>query len=61
MDYYRDTFPSASVLPKMHILESHVVPFIRKWGVGLGLLAEQGAERPVLDSFSSVWLEEVQP
>jgi len=28
----------------MHLMECHVVPFIRKWGVGLGLLAEQGAE-----------------
>ena len=44
MQYYRDTFPAASVLPKMHILEGHLVPFIQKWDVGLGLLAEQGAK-----------------
>ena len=26
------------------MLEEHVVPWIRKWGVGFGLLGEQGAE-----------------
>lgn len=28
----------------MHILEDHVMPFIRKWKVGLGFLGEQGVE-----------------
>lgn len=28
----------------MHILEEHVVPWLKKWGVGLGLMGEQGAE-----------------
>ena len=44
MTYYRDTFPHASVLPKMHILEEHVVPWIQKWHVGFGFMGEQGAE-----------------
>ena len=44
MAYYRKTFPGASVLPKMHIMEEHVLPFIRKWRVGCGFLGEQGAE-----------------
>ena len=44
MAYYRETFPHSTVLPKMHILEDHVVPFMRRWGVGCGFLGEQGAE-----------------
>ena len=41
---YRESFPWATVLPKMHMLEDHVVPWLRMWGVGLGLMGEQGAE-----------------
>jgi len=37
MVYYRSTFP---VLPKMHLLESHVVPWIRKWNLGFGTMGE---------------------
>lgn len=44
MEFYRQSFPDASVIPKMHILEEHVVRFLRKWGVGCGFLGEQGAE-----------------
>ena len=44
MRFYRTHFPQASVLPKMHILEAHVPSWIEKWGVGLGLMGEQGAE-----------------
>ena len=44
MEYYREKFPNATVLPKMHILEEHVVPWIRQWRVGFGLMGEQGAE-----------------
>lgn len=44
MAFYRAKFPQASVLPKMHLLEMHVVPWLRRWGVGLGLMGEQGAE-----------------
>ena len=32
------------IAPKLHLLESHVVPSIRRLGMGLGLLAEQGSE-----------------
>ena len=28
----------------MHILECHVADWLEKWGVGLGLMGEQGAE-----------------
>ena len=44
MAFYRKHFPGATVLPKMHMLEEHVVPFIEKWRVGCGMLGEQGAE-----------------
>lgn len=44
MAHYRTTFPHATVLPKMHILEDHVIPWLRKWHVGAGLMGEQGAE-----------------
>jgi len=44
MAYYRATFPLATVLPKMHILEDHIVPWIRQWQVGFGFMGEQGAE-----------------
>ena len=44
MAYYRREFPHASVLPKMHMLEEHVLPWLRKWHVGFGLLGEQGIE-----------------
>ena len=42
--YYRANFPQASVTPKMHMLEDHVVPFLREWHVGFGFHGEQGAE-----------------
>jgi hypothetical protein len=44
MAHYRRSFPHATVLPKMHILEDHVIPWLRKWHVGAGLMGEQGAE-----------------
>lgn len=40
---YRSTFPEATVLPKMHFLEDHAVPWIKKWKTGFGFLGEQGA------------------
>ena len=45
MAYYRKVFPSASVTVKLHLLEEHIVPFLKQWpGVGFGLMGEQGAE-----------------
>ena len=44
MDFYREEFPRATVLPKMHIMEDHVIPGLRRWHVGAGLMGEQGAE-----------------
>ena len=44
LKFYREKFPSATILPKMHILEDHVVPWVRRWRLGSGLMGEQGAE-----------------
>ena len=38
MHYYRDVFPEASIRPKLHILEDHMVNFLLNWRVGCGLL-----------------------
>ena len=37
-------FPSATVLPKMHFMEHHILPWVRQWQVSSGLMGEQGAE-----------------
>lgn len=44
MEYYRDAFPKATILPKLHMLEEHMIPFLKKWRLGMGVLGEQGAE-----------------
>ena len=44
MYFYRRKFPSQRIIPKQHILEQHCVPFIRRYGFGLGLHGEQGGE-----------------
>ena len=42
--FYRKNFSHATVLPKMHLLEDHVIPWVRRWRLGSGLMGEQGAE-----------------
>ena len=32
------------ITPKLHLLETHTIPFIRRFRVGLGLLGEQSSE-----------------
>ena len=32
------------MLPKLHIMEEHVAPWVKRWRVGAGLMGEQGAE-----------------
>jgi hypothetical protein len=44
MDLFRQTFPSATIPPKMHMLEDHTMEWVRARSVGFGLLGEQGAE-----------------
>ena len=44
MKDYRRLCPDASVFPKLHYLEDHVVQFIRRWKVGPGTMGEHGGE-----------------
>ena len=44
MNFYRTTWPEASVPPKLHLLEDHAIPFLKKWGAGFGFYGEQGGE-----------------
>ena len=41
---FRRSFPSATIPPKMHMLEDHTMKCVRARNVGFGLLGEQGAE-----------------
>ncbi len=43
MEFYRNHFPG-QVIPKQHFLEDHIIPWIRRYHFGLGLLGEQGGE-----------------
>ncbi|XP_071509575.1 uncharacterized protein [Diadema antillarum] len=42
--FFRANFPSESTPPKLHLLEEHVVPWLRKWGASPGMMGEQGGE-----------------
>ena len=44
LSHYRRQFPHATITPKLHMLEKHIVPWLEQWKVGLGLMGEQGAE-----------------
>ena len=44
VEYYRTTFPNATFLPKLHMMEDHLIPWIKRWKVGCGIMGEQGAE-----------------
>ncbi|XP_038062607.1 uncharacterized protein LOC119733099 [Patiria miniata] len=44
MATYRMKFPTHSITPKMHLLEAHAVEQLERFGVGFGLLNEQGGE-----------------
>jgi len=44
MGYYRQHFPAETSPPKMHMLDEHVVPFIRQWKFPLVFWGEQGGE-----------------
>ena len=32
------------MLPKTHMLEEHVIPWLKEWHIGFGMMGEQGAE-----------------
>ncbi len=44
LEYYRREFPNSSIPVKYHILEDHIVDWLRRYPFGFGLLGEQGAE-----------------
>ena len=44
LSHYRAAFPTATITPKLHMIEDHVVDFISQWRVGFGMMGEQGAE-----------------
>ena len=44
MTYFRRHWPTHSITPKMHLVEDHAIPFIKKWKSGFGLNGEQGME-----------------
>ena len=41
MAFYRQTFPTATILPKMHLLEDHVIPWMRRWHIGARLMGSR--------------------
>ena len=44
MGYLRSNWPAESISPKLHMVEDHIVPFLKMWRVGCRFLGEQGAE-----------------
>ncbi len=44
MSFYRTEFSWATVIPKMHVMEDHAIPWLRRFHIGAGLMGEQGAE-----------------
>lgn len=44
MVFYRTSFPDASIIPKMHLLEDHMCSWLQLYNLGAGLMGEQGAE-----------------
>ena len=44
VQYYRSTSPSASFFPKPNFMKDHLIPWVKQWKVGCGIIGEQGAE-----------------
>ena len=42
--FFRSNFPDATLPPKMHRLEEHVVPFLRRWHFPLRFFGERGGD-----------------
>lgn len=43
-EFPREKFPKATILPKIPLLEDHMLDWLRKYHLGAGLMGEQGAE-----------------
>ena len=37
MAFHRESFPDSTVTPKLHFLEEHTIPWLKKYQVGCGL------------------------
>ena len=44
MAHFRQCWPEVKITPKLHLLEDHVIPFVKKWQCGFGFYGEQGGE-----------------
>ena len=44
LQFTREKFPDMTIIPKLHVLEEHVCPFLQQWHMELGLYGEQGIE-----------------
>lgn len=44
MEFFRRQFPG-KILQKQHIFEDHIMPWLRKWEVGLRRYIKMGCER----------------
>ena len=44
MAFYCKIFATHLLLPKMHLLEVHVVLYLKQWHMGFGFLGAQGVE-----------------
>ena len=44
MAFLRDNFPDVRITPKLHIMEDHVIHFLKRWLTGCGFYGEQGGE-----------------
>ena len=55
MACYRASFPQATVVRKMHILEDHVIVWFQWWHLGLGLMGEQGADAQLEITYQGIY------
>ena len=44
MCFFRKNWPHVKIIPKLHIVEKHIVDFIAKWSNSVWLLWGKGAE-----------------
>ena len=44
LEYYWAHFPNATILPKMHIMKDHVIPWLQRWHLEVGQMEQQLAE-----------------
>ena len=42
--FYRTNFTLVTFIPKLHMLEDHIVPWMKRWRIGCGCMGEHGTE-----------------